>query len=189
MTADPVFRFIGQGHKWVDNDDHVARVGEKVADRSDTEYGQWLSEFYKFVASSKQPRYDLVTAQLRHAIAGDRSDSPRRTVRYERLLLPWDTSSNEVFVTSCSAIVDSSIPSTGKAAPTALSGSPRPWHEVLEVSATAAMVQVQAAYRGKIAQYHPDKVAGLGPEFRVVAEKFSEEINRAYAEARKPRPK
>src|SRR5205823_9762601 len=60
---------------------------------SDLEYGQWLSEFYKFVASSRQPRYDLVTAQVRDQ---DERDSPRRTVCYERLLLPWKTPSNEV---------------------------------------------------------------------------------------------
>jgi hypothetical protein len=111
LDRDPVFRFIGQGHKGVGDDGHVARVGEKVADRADREYGQWLSQFYKFVASSKQPRYDLVTTRLRHAIAGGRSDSPQRTVHYERLLLPWETSSSEVFVTSCSAIVDPPTPS------------------------------------------------------------------------------
>jgi hypothetical protein len=104
---DPVFRFIGHGHKWVGRNYHVAAVNEKVADQPDKEYGEWVSEFYKFVATSNQPRYDLVTAGLRYE---DELGKPRRTVRYERLLLPWRTPSDEVFVTLCSAII-------GKAAP------------------------------------------------------------------------
>jgi hypothetical protein len=60
----------------------------------------------------------------------------------------------------------------------------RPWNVVLEVSVTATRNEVHAAYLGKITQYHPDRVMGLGPEFRAIAEKHSKEINRAYAEAR-----
>jgi len=100
FEPEPVFRFIGQGHHWVGS--QVARIGERVADQPDREYGKWLSEFYRFVASSRQPRYDLVTARLQ--MPGD--DATRQTVCYERLLLPWKTSSNEVFVTSCSVIAE-----------------------------------------------------------------------------------
>lgn len=99
LEPDPVFRFIGEGHSWAGN--HLARSGEKVANQLDRQYGQWLAEFYRFVASTKQPRYDLVTARLRD---GMERDGPPRTVSYERLLLPWKTPSHEVFVTSCAAI-------------------------------------------------------------------------------------
>ena len=107
-NPDPVFRFIGQGHKWVGRDYHMAGVGEKVANQPDKEYGQWVTEFYKSVAASGQPRYDLVTASLRYE---DEPGRPTRPVRYERLLLPWKTPSDEMFVTLCSAIAD-----TGRAA-------------------------------------------------------------------------
>lgn len=100
FEPEPVFRFIGQGHHW--GGSQVARVGERVADQPDHEYGRWLSEFFKFVASSRQPRYDLVTARLQTP----RGSESRQTVCFERLLLPWKTSSNEVFVTSCSVIAE-----------------------------------------------------------------------------------
>jgi hypothetical protein len=110
IERDPVFRFIGQGHKWVGND--TARVGDRVAEQPDKPYGRWVSEFYIFVASSRQPRYDIVTAELR-----DAGDGARRTVCYERLLLPWKTQSNEVFVTSCSAIIETPSAAPGTASP------------------------------------------------------------------------
>jgi len=34
-----------------------------------------------------------------------------------------------------------------------------------------------------MAQYHPDKVAHLGPELQVLAEQMAKRINRAYDEA------
>jgi hypothetical protein len=102
---EPVFRFIGYGHKWVGQNYHMMGVGEKVANQPDKEYGEWVSGFYNLVAASGQPRYDVVTAQLRYE---DEQNRPRRSVRYERLLLPWKTPSDEVFVTLCSATIDSS---------------------------------------------------------------------------------
>jgi DnaJ-class molecular chaperone len=55
------------------------------------------------------------------------------------------------------------------------------WYEVLEVNAGAELAQIKAAYRAKIALYHPDKVAGLGIELRQLAEIHAKEINAAYA--------
>jgi DnaJ-domain-containing protein 1 len=36
-------------------------------------------------------------------------------------------------------------------------------------------------------EYHPDRVAGLAPEFMVIAEQRAKEFNAAYAEARSRR--
>src|SRR5262249_54083098 len=63
----------------------------------------------------------------------------------------------------------------------------RRWTEVLEIGVMADFEEVQTAYRKKISQYHPDRVAGLGPELQALAEKHSKDINRAYADARKSR--
>lgn len=63
----------------------------------------------------------------------------------------------------------------------------RPWHEVLEVSEWAADEAVAAAYRAKAAQYHPDKVATMGPEIRALAALKMAEINAAWREARRRR--
>lgn len=63
----------------------------------------------------------------------------------------------------------------------------RLWHEVLEVSEWASDEEVAAAYRAKAAQYHPDKVATMGPEIRALAESKMREINAAWHEASRRR--
>ena len=58
-----------------------------------------------------------------------------------------------------------------------------PWYVVLDVDRGASRAQITAAYRARISQYHPDKVARMGPEIRALAEKKSAEINTAYETA------
>jgi DnaJ-domain-containing protein 1 len=58
-----------------------------------------------------------------------------------------------------------------------------PWHAVLGILPDATQDQIVAAYRTQISQYHPDKVANLGPDIRALAEQRAKEINAAYAEA------
>ena len=57
---------------------------------------------------------------------------------------------------------------------------PQNWYEVLGVTANASLDQIRTAYRKRMALYHPDKVSALGPEFSVVAERMTKEINAAY---------
>lgn len=57
------------------------------------------------------------------------------------------------------------------------------WEGVLGVSRYAPPDEVRRAYRAEMAKYHPDKVAALGDELKVVAERKSKEINAAYAAA------
>jgi DnaJ domain len=61
-------------------------------------------------------------------------------------------------------------------------GSPG-WHEVLEISPDATVEEIRAAYKRMLAQYHPDKVASLGPELRELANRKSQDITRAYRAA------
>ncbi len=90
---DPVFRFIGDGHaNWLDENYHFNAIGEKIGNQPDKDYGAWLTEFYKSVAHSGRPRYDYVTATIQRG-------KGTHVTRYERLLLPWKTSSDEVLVT------------------------------------------------------------------------------------------
>jgi hypothetical protein len=95
---DPVFRFVGNNLSWLGKDPQVNAIGRKITSQPDGEYGGWVSQFYKSVASSGQPRYDIVKA----AIQPTQSISKPYLTRYERLLLPWRTSSKEVLVTVCS---------------------------------------------------------------------------------------
>lgn len=54
------------------------------------------------------------------------------------------------------------------------------WHRILEVPQSASADDIAKSYKQKIRQYHPDKVASLGPELQELAEKKSKEINTAY---------
>jgi len=58
-----------------------------------------------------------------------------------------------------------------------------PWHDVLGVPPDATHEQIVSAYRARMSEYHPDKVANLGPDIRALAEQKAKEINAAYAEA------
>lgn len=73
-----------------------------------------------------------------------------------------------------------------KAAAAVASAEPVPgfatWHQVLGVAATATPDEIKDAYRALMSQYHPDKVASLGEELRVLAERKSKEISAAYRE-------
>lgn len=59
------------------------------------------------------------------------------------------------------------------------------WWTVLYLPANADLAAVKDAYRSLIAQYHPDKVSGMGPEIRAVAEAQSARINAAYEAAKR----
>jgi hypothetical protein len=94
-STDPVFRFIGDGFKSLDDGYPFHAIGEKIENLPDKDYGGWVAEFYKSVASTAQPRYDLVSAAIEASPAAHKFF----VTRYERLLLPWKTPSDEVLVT------------------------------------------------------------------------------------------
>lgn len=59
----------------------------------------------------------------------------------------------------------------------------RTWFEVLDVTPSATVEEIKAAYRERARQYHPDRVEGLGPELRQIAERRMKELNVAYDRA------
>ncbi len=61
------------------------------------------------------------------------------------------------------------------------------WHEVLKVAPDATVDEIRSAYRRLIAQYHPDKVATLGPEIRELAAAKAQELTVAYGAGLKAR--
>lgn len=58
-------------------------------------------------------------------------------------------------------------------------GSADPY-AVLGISEWASQDEVEAAYRRKISDYHPDKVANAADEIKALAEVRAREINAAY---------
>lgn len=62
-----------------------------------------------------------------------------------------------------------------------------PWQDVLGVAADAPVEQIRKTHRQLRSQYHPDKVAALGPELRALAERKSVQIQRAYRRAMQER--
>ena len=57
-------------------------------------------------------------------------------------------------------------------------------YRVLGVESGASQETIKKAFRQLAGKYHPDQVAHLGDEFRVLAEKRFKEIHRAYDELR-----
>jgi CspA family cold shock protein len=58
-------------------------------------------------------------------------------------------------------------------------------HEILGVRLGAPLAEVTSAYRRLAILYHPDKVAGLAPEYQEIAERKMKEINAAYEELKR----
>lgn len=59
------------------------------------------------------------------------------------------------------------------------------WFLILEVQQVDSKAQIVSAYKQKISQYHPDKVAKMGREIQELAESKSKQINAAYDYAMK----
>ena len=53
-------------------------------------------------------------------------------------------------------------------------------YDLLGASRGASLEEIKAAWRRQMALYHPDKVATLGAELRVLAERKTKELNAAY---------
>jgi len=61
-------------------------------------------------------------------------------------------------------------PATRAANKTPAAHHSRPWFEVLQVSPDASVSTIKRAFRTLLKQYHPDRVATLGTEFKQLAE-------------------
>lgn len=60
-------------------------------------------------------------------------------------------------------------------------------YAVLGVAEDAPMDEIDAAYRRRMSDYHPDKVANAAAEIKALAETRAREINAAYEAIRKRR--
>lgn len=60
-----------------------------------------------------------------------------------------------------------------------------PWN-ILGIGRNASLDEIKSAYRKLALKYHPDRIAHMGEDFRVLAEERFKEIQKAYQEL-KPR--
>jgi DnaJ like chaperone protein len=58
-------------------------------------------------------------------------------------------------------------------------------YEVLGIPASASAEAIQSAYKARMKEYHPDKVAHLGEELQDLAHRKALEIEQAYRQLRK----
>ena len=58
-------------------------------------------------------------------------------------------------------------------------------YEVLGIPASASAEAIQSAYKARMKEYHPDKVAHLGEELQELAHRKALEIQQAYQQLRK----
>ncbi|MBF0412409.1 MAG: DnaJ domain-containing protein [Desulfamplus sp.] len=58
--------------------------------------------------------------------------------------------------------------------------TPKSPYQILGLSPGASKEEIQSAYRNAVKQYHPDRVANLGPELQEIANKKFIEIKDAY---------
>jgi DnaJ-class molecular chaperone len=57
-------------------------------------------------------------------------------------------------------------------------------YEILHVEKSATRDELALAYRKIVKMYHPDRIAGLAPEYREIAEQKMKLINAAYRSAK-----
>ena len=72
--------------------------------------------------------------------------------------------------------------SRGQAAPSEDASNP---YQILGIAPSASGEEIQAAYRARMSEYHPDKVAHLGEELQELAHRKALEIQRAYQKLHK----
>ncbi|HIF93914.1 MAG TPA: DUF1232 domain-containing protein [Myxococcales bacterium] len=58
-------------------------------------------------------------------------------------------------------------------------------YEILGIPSSSSPDQIRTAYRARMMEYHPDKVAHLGVELQKLAHEKSQSIERAYRRLRK----
>jgi hypothetical protein len=74
----------------------LSAIGRDVEEQPDRQYGEESGEVYHLTRMSEKPRLELVDAVIRAP-----GRAPVRS-RYERLLLPWRTTTGDVFVSGTS---------------------------------------------------------------------------------------
>ena len=60
-------------------------------------------------------------------------------------------------------------------------------YETLGIASAASDEELEQAYRRRMSEYHPDRVASAAPEIREMADRRAREINQAYDRIKRER--
>ena len=169
-----VFRCIGYGRGRNANESDAGYAARSAADKITTILAAGV--FYGFLM-------DLVNGeQVRHVRSNASSqESEEPGVEDSQVEDEHTHATEDEYQTANDSPDDEGSRHDGAAARAAASNGKTPY-EVLGISPGATQDEIKAAYRRRIKEYHPDKVAHLGQEFRDIAERMSKEINAAYAQ-------
>ena len=84
-------------------------------------------------------------------------------------------------------LYDTGVFSGGKNAADPVTKGEADPYSVLGVAEQANQDEIEQAYRRRMSEYHPDKVASAAPELKALAERRASEINAAYESIQKRR--
>lgn len=87
-----------QAYETYDKSWSFAAPGVPIANQPDPEYGRWVDRTYRAVLDERRPRFEYVDAVIQARTA---AAEPYRS-RYDRLLLPWQSSTGRRIVTGTS---------------------------------------------------------------------------------------
>lgn len=122
--------------------------------------GQILNRFTRFVKSGLTPDEEIRKAQQ---TIGSKDDELRKIIEDLNEVKKQEQKKQE---------------SDTKEEPAKMSAGLA--YSILDIPQNATKEQIKAAYRVKLKEYHPDKVAHLGEELKQLATKKTLQINAAY---------
>jgi hypothetical protein len=90
------YEYFGDGIQFMDDADRQSLVGRDIDDLPDRGYGAWVSRAYDESLASRRLRLESIRATIRL------SKTATVSGRYDRLLMPWSGSDDDLFVMAIS---------------------------------------------------------------------------------------
>ena len=89
----PRFQFIGSALRVYDEETMVRLIGQPVDQQPDKKFGEWVSAQYRAMLDTCQPRLDSLQ------VAVQQSGPDKHRIGYDRLMLPWRSSTGATLIT------------------------------------------------------------------------------------------
>ena len=89
----PRFQFLGSSLRIYDEQTQMEMIGRPVDEQPDKKFAEWISAQYKAVLDAHQPRLDSLQ------VAVQQTGLDQRHIGYDRLMLPWRSSTGTTLLT------------------------------------------------------------------------------------------